>query len=210
MIGIEIIAKTTDKTVRFYATSYFVVVMLLPKRIYMYSLIVGGLLHPCCIRELISGKEIQSIMTIVHVNLLDGIVVLIVPIHRASIKAETFAFFLDGLDFDYRIYRSIVGGSRILDDFHTLDVGRFDVIQLTDVLHLPAVDIYNRCTLADHLISIFLLHDTWHMLQYIFCRTHLAKHGSCHVGQQSFVGLLILRKMSFHHHFAKFFGELIK
>ena len=31
------------------------------------------------------------------------------------------------------------------------------------------------------------------MLQYIFCRTHLAKHGSCHVGQQSFVGLLILR-----------------
>ncbi|CUP69646.1 Uncharacterised protein [Segatella copri] len=77
-------------------------------------------------------------------------------------------------------------------------------------MHLPAVDIYNRCTLADHLISIFLLHDTRHMLQYIFCRTHLAKHGSCHVGQQSFVGLLILRKMSFHHHFAKFFGELIK
>jgi len=27
----------------------------------MYSLLVGGLLHPCCIRELISGKEIQSI-----------------------------------------------------------------------------------------------------------------------------------------------------
>ena len=31
--------------------------------------------------------------------------VLIVPIHRASIKAETFAFLLDGFDFDYRIYR---------------------------------------------------------------------------------------------------------
>ena len=108
---------------RFYTTCYFVVVILLPKRINMYSLFVGGLLHPCCIRELISGKEIQSIMTIVHVNLLDGIVVLIVPIHRASIKADTFSFLLDGLDFDYRIYRSIVGSSWILDDFHTLDVG---------------------------------------------------------------------------------------
>ena len=41
-------------------------------------------------------------------------------------------------------------------------------------------------------------------------KAFLAKHGSCHVGQQSFVGLLILRKMSIHHHFAKFFGELIK
>ena len=61
-------------------------------------------------------------MAIVHVNLLDGIIVLIAPIHRASIKAETFAFLLDGLNFDYRIYLSIVGGSWILDDFHTLDI----------------------------------------------------------------------------------------
>ena len=33
-----------DRTIQ--ATCYFVVVMLLPKRIDMYSLFVGGLLHP--------------------------------------------------------------------------------------------------------------------------------------------------------------------
>ena len=86
--------KLPMKIGRFYATCYFVVVMLLPKRIDMYSLLVGGLLHPCCIRELISGKEIQSIMTIVHVNLLDGIVVLIVQYTERVSKPKPSPFFL--------------------------------------------------------------------------------------------------------------------
>ena len=145
-------------------------------------------------------------MTVAQVQLGVGVALSegeVLAVAEAQVVAEAIALASDGLDSNHRRNGSVVQCTGIGDDFHALNLLRTELLQFILVLHLPPIDIYYRCSFAQHFEFFTLGCHARHLCQHLLCCSRLSEDGSMNGGHHRVAGKLGLRHLSLHDNLAQ-------
>ena len=120
------------------------------------------------------SKDVQAIFTVVHVKRNCLFVFTALLPASPCINTETVASLADSLNPHNSTNRSIVLGPRISNEFYVLDICRFQLLQLPQITHFPAIDVDNGGSFAENLILIVFRNNARYMFQYVARSSQLA------------------------------------
>ena len=83
------------------------------------------------------------------------------------VETESVSLTLNGLDAYNGRYGSVILGTRIRDYLHGSNLFGTQTLQFICILHLSAIYIINRCTLAEHFKVIAFLCHSRHFCQHL-------------------------------------------